>query len=95
MAYALVPESSACIVSALLLGGSLVIVLCRQLANVLLGRMEDFSVRGVHCVVTGGSSGIGKEVAKVGLHCAHLPTYRVLCNSLLPRALYLVRVPPP
>lgn len=46
-------------------GGSTLLLVVRYLLRGLLGQMSSVSVRGKHCLVTGGSSGIGKEVAKV------------------------------
>lgn len=46
-------------------GGCTLLLALRYLLHGILGRMSSISVRGKHCLVTGGSSGIGKEVAKV------------------------------
>lgn len=48
------------------LGAVTMILVLRYAMRKLLGTMESYSVQGAHCLVTGGSSGIGKEVAKVG-----------------------------
>lgn len=48
------------------LGAVTTILALRYAMRNFLGTMESFSVCGAHCLVTGGSSGIGKEVAKVG-----------------------------
>lgn len=46
-------------------GVGTVLLVSRYLLQAILGTNGTMSVRGKHCLVTGGSSGIGKEVAKV------------------------------
>lgn len=46
-------------------GAGIALVSMRYFLRAILGRIESMSMRGKHCLVTGGSSGIGKEVAKV------------------------------
>lgn len=48
-----------------LIGAGTVLWVLRHLARSVLGTNGRITMRGKHCLVTGGSSGIGKEVAKV------------------------------
>lgn len=67
-------ESAAVGVSVALVAGALLLLLLRWLTNP--HKRMDF--RGRHCIVTGGSSGIGKEVAKV---TAFIIEHAVLCDT--------------
>lgn len=44
------------------------LIALRYILQALLGQHKKIDVRNKHCLVTGGSSGIGLEVAKVN-HC--------------------------
>lgn len=48
-----------------LIGAGTVLWLLKHLAQSVLGTNGRMTMRDKHCLVTGGSSGIGKEVAKV------------------------------
>lgn len=46
-------------------GGATALLVFGRLLRLLLGSNGRMKMKGKHCFVTGGSSGIGKEVAKV------------------------------
>ena len=47
------------------IGGATALLVFGRLLRLLLGTSRRMKMQGKHCLVTGGSSGIGKEVAKV------------------------------
>lgn len=52
-------------------GGATVLLVLGRLLRLLLGTNGRMKMQGKHCFVTGGSSGIGKEVAKVISNISH------------------------
>ena len=56
-----------------LVGAGTVLVVLRHIVQAILGTNGRMNIQGKHCLVTGGSSGIGKEVAKVYTDARILP----------------------
>lgn len=55
-----------------LVGIATLLLVLRYLMQSILGTNGEITLQGKHCLVSGGSSGIGKEVAKVGVHLSSL-----------------------
>ena len=64
-------------VCAAVIGGATTLLVLGCLLRLLLGTNGRMKMQGKHCLVTGGSSGIGREVAKVKSMSLRVPVRRL------------------
>lgn len=77
-------DTTVCASTALVGVGTVLLLLWYALQSIL-GTNGKMTMRGKHCLVTGGSSGIGKEVAKVSSRMGGLSTGRGVVRTALHR----------